>query len=160
MFSCADLSDEHEQNLQYAEPLFQHFGGKAQFYGPIKTVKVFEDNVLVKKYLSESGDGHVLVVDGGASLRYALVGDRLASMAVENGWAGIVINGCIRDSLEIADIAIGIRALNTHPRRSIKKGEGSIDLPIRFAGIEFSPGMFLYADEDGIIVSPTQLLKR
>jgi len=157
MISTADLSDEFSEQLQYSEIRFQSYGARSQFSGPIRTVKVFEDNVLVKGYLAKPGDGHVLVVDGGGSMLYALVGDMLASMAVENNWAGIIVNGCIRDSREISAIDIGIRALGTHPRRSIKKGEGSVDNPVRFAGVDFHPGHFVYVDEDGIIVAPREL---
>lgn len=157
MISTADLSDEFGAQLQYSDILFTTHGARRQFHGPIRTVKVFEDNVLVKNYLAKPGEGHVLVVDGGGSMRCALVGDRLATMAMGNSWAGIIVYGCIRDSREIADIDIGIRALGTHPRRSIKKGEGNTDIPVRFAGVEFQPGHFVYADEDGIIVSPSEL---
>ncbi|WP_137936634.1 ribonuclease E activity regulator RraA [Chitinivorax sp. B] len=156
-FQTADLTDEHD-NLQVATPIFQQFGKRVRFHGEIVTVKVFEDNVLVKDALTESGDGKVLVVDGGGSLRCALVGDQIAAMAVKNGWSGIVVFGCIRDSAVINDLDIGVRALNTHPLKSIKQGAGYRDIAVTFAGITFRPGEHIYADEDGIVLSATALL--
>ena len=158
-FATADLCDAHEfaDYLHIAEPIFRICGGKTAFFGEIVTVRVFEDNVLVKQQLASPGNGRVLVVDGGASLRVALMGDNLAQMGADNGWSGVIINGCIRDAAEIASIDIGIRALNTTPRRSIKRGEGETNVPVTFAGVRFVPGHFVYADADGILVADRQL---
>lgn len=157
--TTADLCDEHAEIIKVTEPVFKNFGGHKSFAGQIQTVKVHEDNVLVKEILSCPGKGQVLVVDGGGSLRCALVGDVLAQLAVDNGWVGIVVYGCIRDSVAIAKIALGLKALNTHPLKSIKRGCGERDLPVHFAGVSFFPGHYLYADEDGIVVSPHSLIK-
>ena len=154
----ADLCDEFESLVRVAEPLFRDYGGITAFRGQIVTVKVFEDNVLVREALEADGQGRVLVVDGGASTRCALVGDRLAQLAHDNGWAGIVLNGCIRDSAEIAGIPVGVKALHAVPKKSAKDGAGERGVPVRCAGITFAPGQYLYADADGIIVSEAELL--
>ena len=153
----ADLCDEFDADIDVVEPLFSDFGGSLEFSGEIHTVKVFEDNSLVRSALEQKGDGKVLVVDGGGSLRCAMVGGNIGAMAEENGWSGIVVNGCIRDSEEIADQAIGLKALATHPRKSVKRGIGDDNVPVQFAGVTFTPGHYLYADEDGIIVSAKKL---
>lgn len=156
-FSTADLYDKYEESLQIARPIFNDYGGKKAFCGPMATVKVFEDNSLVKEALAESGQGKVLIVDGGASLRCALAGDRLAQMGRENGWAGIIVYGCIRDSQIIAAMDIGLKALNTSPRKSVKQGRGERDIPLYFADVCFAPGRYVYADRDGIALSSTRL---
>lgn len=156
-FKTADLSDDHRDVLKVPEDIFIIFGMKASFDGEIVTVKVFEDNVLVKDQLSVDGTGKVLVVDGGGSLRVALLGDNVAALAKKNNWAGVVIYGCIRDSADINKMDVGIKAIGTHPFKSIKKGEGDVDIPVTFAGITFNPGEYLYSDEDGIIVAPQKL---
>jgi len=155
--ATADLCDQNEDTVKVADPIFRVYGGILEFGGAIATVKVFEDNVLVRQALSESGTGRVLVVDGGGSLRRALVGDQIAVLARDNGWAGVVVYGCIRDSAAIATLPIGVRALATHPLKTIKKGAGDRDIPVTFAGVTFVPGQYLYADADGIIVSPAAL---
>ena len=127
------------------------------FCGPIVTLKVFEDNSLVRAVLEEPGDNRVLVVDGGGSMRCALLGDQLAELAEENDWAGVVVNGCIRDSAAISEIEVGVKALGVHPLKSVKRGIGERDIPVRFAGVNFIPGHHLYADEDGLIVSEKPL---
>ncbi|MFO1379240.1 MAG: ribonuclease E activity regulator RraA [Chitinivorax sp.] len=157
-FQTPDLCDENEGKVKVATPMFQAYGGKTRFHGQIQTVKVFEDNVFVRDLLSEPGTGKVLVVDGGGSLRCALVGDLIAAMAQKNGWEGIIVYGCIRDSGVINGIDIGVRALNTNPLKSIKQGAGYKNIPVTFAGITFEPGEFVYVDEDGIITSATALL--
>lgn len=149
----ADLYDQYGNDLQVAEPLFLNYGGVRMFRGKIATVRVYEDNVLVRAALAEPGEGRVLVVDGGGSLRCALVGDQLAILAHTNGWSGIVVYGCIRDTSEIAHLAIGVKALQANPRKSVKRGEGKRDVPVAFAGVMFTPGHYLYADEDGIVVA-------
>lgn len=156
-YQTADLCDEFPEHIKVAEPIFRRFGQKTSFGGQISTVKVHEDNVLVKERLSQPGEGKVLVVDGGGSMRCALVGDLLAQSAVDNGWAGIIVYGCIRDSATINGIDIGIQALATHPMKSVKRGRGDHDLPVNFAGVSFFPGHYVYADADGIIVSEQKL---
>jgi regulator of ribonuclease activity A len=157
-FKTADLCDEFEQSVRVAEPLLRDYGGSTSFYGSLITVKVFEDNVLVREALETDGQGRVLVVDGGGSTRCALLGDRLAQLAHENGWAGIVVDGCIRDSDEISRIPVGVKARHAVPKKSTKRGIGERDVPVRFAGLTFTPGHYLYADQDGIVVADRDLL--
>ncbi len=157
-FQNADLWDEHSNKLRCAAPIFKSYGKKIAFCGEITTLKLFEDNSYVRKQLTTNGKGKVLVVDGGGSLRCALVGDQLARLAIENKWEGILIYGCIRDSRIIKDMNVGIRAINTCPVKSIKKNIGEQDIPVTFAGTEFIPGDFVYVDEDGILVSKKMLL--
>jgi regulator of ribonuclease activity A len=149
----ADLCDEHGDAVQVCEPVFHAYGGRRAFSGPVSTVRCFEDNSLVKEAVDGPGAGRVLVVDGGGSRRRALFGGNLGLAAVRNGWAGIIIHGCIRDSAELAALDVGIRALGTMPLRSEKRGVGDRDVPVRFAGVTFRPGDFVYADEDGVVVS-------
>jgi regulator of ribonuclease activity A len=160
-FKTPDLCDEFETELgtsiRVAAPMFQRYGARPSFSGQIVTLKVFEDNSLVREAFAQNGKGKVLVIDGGGSLRCALVGDQLAILAHKNGWEGTVVYGCIRDSGDINGIAIGVRALNTHPQKSIKKGAGDRDIAVTFGGVTFNPGEYLYADEDGILVSSKPL---
>lgn len=156
-FATTDLCDEHSDDLQIAQPALRNYGGRGKFHGPVSTLKVYEDNTLVRKTLEQPGEGRVLVVDGGGSHRCALLGDQIAELAVNNGWAGVVIYGCIRDSADIAKMDIGVRALDTHPLKSVKRGEGQENIPVRFLGATFTPGHYLYADEDGVIVSEKAL---
>ncbi|MEY2632635.1 MAG: hypothetical protein RIR00_1289 [Pseudomonadota bacterium] len=160
-FKTPDLCDEFEAELGNAvrvvAPMFQRYGGRASFSGQVVTLKIFEDNSLVREVLGEPGKGKVLVIDGGGSLRCALVGDQLAILAAKNGWEGVVVYGCIRDSADINGIDIGVRALNTHPQKSIKKGIGDRNLVITFGGVSFKPDEWLYADEDGVLVSSKPL---
>ena len=123
----------------------------------VSTVRCFEDNSRVKEAVERRGDGRVLVVDGGGSRRRALLGGNLGAAAVRNGWAGMIIHGCVRDSRELDDMSLGIRALGAIPLRSDKRGEGELDVPVRFAGVTFRPGDHVYADEDGVVVSATPL---
>jgi regulator of ribonuclease activity A len=153
----ADLCDEHGDHVQVCEPIFHAFGGRKAFHGPISTIRCFEDNSRVKEAVEGTGGGRVLVVDGGGSRRRALLGDRLGEAAVRNGWAGVIIHGCIRDSAELGRMDLGIRALGTMPLRSDKRGEGERDVPVRFAGVTFRPGQYVYVDEDGVIVSTSAL---
>jgi regulator of ribonuclease activity A len=155
----ADLCDEHAgaAHFQIAEPGFLDYGGRRAFSGPISTVRAPEDNSLVRKALEEPGQGRVLVVDGGGSRRCALVGDMLAALAEKNGWAGVVVNGCIRDAEEVGRTAVGVKALGTHPLKSGKRNEGQRDVEVRFAGVTFRPGHHLYADADGIVTSEKAL---
>ena len=157
VWSTADLCDRFISELQVAEPLFQRFGGKTSFAVAAATLKVFEDNSLVRQAFEGPGKGRVLVVDGGGSLRCALVGDMLATLAIDNGWAGAIINGPIRDSRIIGDMPMGIYALGTCPRKSEKRGAGERELPLQFAGISISSGDWIYADEEGIVVASREL---
>jgi regulator of ribonuclease activity A len=153
-----DLCDEFGDQVNVAEPLgFNSYGGRNAFSGQIETVKCHEDNSLVRSAVAAPGSGKVLVVDGGGSLRCALLGDMLAAMAQKNNWAGIVIYGCIRDSELIATLDIGVVALNTNPRKSEKRNTGLANLTLRFAGISFVPGQYVYVDQDGIVTSEQAL---
>jgi regulator of ribonuclease activity A len=149
-----DLCDVHEGNpaLRVLPPLFRAFGGAAAFQGPAATLQCFEDNSLVRTAVDEPGAGRVLVIDGGASLRCALVGGNLAAIAAKNGWAGIVVDGCVRDQAEMAALPIGIRALALHPRRSEKRGQGRRDGVVQLQGVTIRPGEWIVADADGVIV--------
>jgi regulator of ribonuclease activity A len=155
--ATADLCDEFGDQVQVCEPIFSPFGGRHSFYGEISTIRCFEDNSRVREAVESPGQGKVLVVDGGGSRRRALLGDRLGHVAVANGWAGMVIYGCIRDSTELGRMDLGIRALGTMPLRSEKRGDGERDVLVRFAGVSFRPGDFVYADEDGIVVASAPL---
>ena len=152
----ADLTDQHS-NYQLCDQIFQSYGGVSRFHGPIRTVKAYEGFSLVLQAVSEKGEGAVLVVDGGGSRQCAMFGDRLAQMAVDNDWVGVIIFGQIRDSAEINQMPLGVMALGTTPVRSAKAGIGKVDVCVRFAGVIFDVGSYIYADEDGIIVSPVPL---
>jgi regulator of ribonuclease activity A len=155
--ATTDLCDAHEGRVRVAAPVFRSYGGRPSFHGRIATLKLFEDNGLVRKTLDTPGEGRVLVVDGGGSLRCALLGDQLAALAVNNGWAGVVVWGCIRDSLAISTMNLGVLALATHPQKTLKKNLGDTEVTVSFAGLDFHPGAWLYADEDGLIVSTERL---
>lgn len=157
-FPTADLCDKYSDEVQIVEPMvFGDFGGRLEFAGPISTVKCFEDNSLVRAALEQPGQGRVLVVDGGGSDRCALMGDNVAQLMLDNDWAGALIYGCIRDSGEIAELDVAVKALATHPKKSNKRNIGDQDVEVRFAGVTFRPGDWLYADLDGIIVSAREL---
>lgn len=153
----ADLCDEFAADIQVADPIFRIYGARRLFGGEVVTLRVSENNPLVKSALQEPGLGRVLVVDGGASQRCALFGGNIARLASENGWSGVVINGCIRDRTEVDATEIGVRALNTCPRKSRKQNLGDKDVDLYFAGVDIGPGDYLYADEDGIVVSGRDL---
>ncbi|HRQ59329.1 MAG TPA: ribonuclease E activity regulator RraA [Azoarcus taiwanensis] len=153
----ADLCDANEGKVRVVAPMFKSYGGRRACGGPIATLKVFEDNSLVRSTLETPGNGRVLVVDGGGSMRCALVGDQLAVLAVNNGWAGIVVYGCIRDSRAIGTMDVGVFALSTNPLKSVKRGVGEADVTVTFGGVRFVPGEYLYADDDGVIVSAAAL---
>lgn len=152
MTSTADILDRHPVEARVCELVFRQFGGVASFSGPISTVRCFEDNVVLKRHLGEPGEGRVLVVDGGGSPRVALLGDLVAGLATANGWAGVVVNGCVRDSVALRALHVGIKALGTNPRPSGKAGAGEIDVPVEFGGVTFEPGAMLYSDDDGMVV--------
>lgn len=154
----ADLCDEFSDELDVCEPLFGDYGGELRFGGQIATIKCFEDNSLVREMVGEPGNGRVLVIDAGGSLRRAVIGDMLGKKAVDNGWAGIVVYGCIRDSAALSTLPIGVKALGAHPVKTDKRGEGQRDLAVRFGGVTFRPGDWLYADEDGIVVARRPLI--
>ncbi len=153
----ADLCDAHGDAVHVVAPIYRDFGKLHAFAGAIVTVKVPEDNVMVRSALEQPGQGRVLVVDGGGSLRCALLGEQIALLAAQNGWAGILIHGCVRDVEAIARVEVGIKALASHPRRSAKRGWGERDVPVTFAGVTFTPGEWLCADEDGIVVASKAL---
>jgi len=155
--ATGDLYDRYGEKLQVLTPMFNDYGGLRSFCGVIATVKVHEDNSLVRAALEEPGQGRVLVIDGGGSLHCALVGDQLALLARRNGWSGMLVYGCIRDSATIARIGIGLKAMNTNPRKSVKKGFGERDIAVSFGGVTFTPGAYLYADSDGVLVADERL---
>lgn len=152
MTKTADLYDERGDELQSLSLQMQNIGGRKRFSGPVRTVRCHRDNALLKSILGTPGDGAVLVIDGGASLESALVGDIIAGLGVENGWAGIVVNGVIRDRVEIGELEIGLKALGSNPAKSGKTGAGEEGIEIEFGGVKFRPGAQLWSDEDGILV--------
>lgn len=154
-----DLWDRFEDQVQVAEPVFRNFGGRDNFWGRAVCLQVVEDNVLVRRELETDGQGKVLVVDGGGSLKCALLGDILAGLAISNLWSGVIIYGCIRDAKEIGAMPVGVKALNTCPRKSGKKGTGQREVPVEFAGVTIQPGDYVYADLDGILVAKRNLLE-
>jgi regulator of ribonuclease activity A len=148
----ADLVDSIGSDVRSCDLQFRQFGGRAEFAGPISTVRCFQDNALLKSVLSEPGEGGVLVIDGDGSLHTALVGDLIAELARSNGWAGLIVNGAVRDAAALRGLDIGIKALGTNPRKSTKTGAGQRDVEIALGGITFVPGQIAYSDDDGIIV--------
>jgi regulator of ribonuclease activity A len=157
-FKTADLSDQFSEELQICEPIFRDYGGARTFSGQAATIKCFEDNSRVRERVAERGEGRVLVIDAGGSLRRAVLGDLLAQKALDNGWSGVVLYGCIRDSVAIGAMRIGVKALNTCPLKTDKRNEGQLDVPVRFAGAMFHPGDWVYADNDGVIVARRSLV--
>jgi regulator of ribonuclease activity A len=153
----ADICDRFPESAEVCEPMFTSYGSVDGFDGRISTVKVYEDNVMVREALEDLAPGSVLVVDGGGSRRCALLGNKLASIAASRGLSGIVINGCVRDSRELAGIGVGILALASHPSRSKKEGKGERDVPVEFGGVTWTPGQYLYADNDGIVLAAEKL---
>ncbi|MGR7920583.1 putative 4-hydroxy-4-methyl-2-oxoglutarate aldolase [Zobellella denitrificans] len=148
-----DLCDEHADKVRVLDPLFRDFGGERIFWGQVVTVRCYEDNSRVRELVATPGTGKVLVVDGGAMVRRALLGDQLAEKALENGWEGIVINGAIRDAGAIGTMALGVKALASCPLKTEKRGLGDVDVPVTFAGVTIYPGDYLYADINGILVA-------
>ena len=153
----ADLFDAHGDQLQSCETQFRQYGGRRNFHGPVRTIKTLEDNALIKETLAGPGQGAVLVVDGGGSLRTALMGDMLGALAGKNGWAGAIIFGAVRDTLALGNLDLGIKALGSNPRKSAKSGAGQRDVPVTFGGATFTPGSWVYSDDDGIVVSAQRL---
>jgi len=152
-----DLCDEYPDLVQVLEPMLNTYGGVDSFGGEIVTVKCFEDNSVVKEQVGLPGHGKVMVVDGGGSMRNALLGDMLAEKAADNGWEGLVIYGCIRDVDIIRQTKLGVQAMNTNPRKTEKRGIGDLNIPVTFGGVTFVPGQYVYADNNGVIASPEKL---
>ena len=148
----ADLVDEIGPDVRSCDVQLTQYGAKAMFAGPISTVRCFQDNALLKSVLSEPGDGGVLVIDGEASVHTALVGDLIAELGRSNGWAGLIVNGAVRDASTLRTLEIGIKALGTNPRKSTKTGAGERDVAVTFGGVTFLPGEVAYSDDDGIVV--------
>lgn len=155
--ATADLCDAHPDKVKVCQTPFRSFGRVATFHGPIRTLSVLDDNALVRQTLERPGHGAVLVVNGGGSMKRALVGDNLAKLAIDNGWAGIVVHGAIRDSGVINTMEVGLKALGAIPLRADRDAIGEIDIPTAFGGVIFTPGDWLYADEDGVVVSAQRL---
>ncbi|MCH8570087.1 ribonuclease E activity regulator RraA [Nesterenkonia sp. AY15] len=152
-FATCDLYDADE-SLQSLSLQLLNLGGRARFTGPIRTISCHRDNGLVKELLNSPGAGAVLVVDGAGSLDSALLGDMIAASAIENGWAGVVIHGAVRDREQLAEMDLGVRALGSNPRKSVKDGLGEVDVPVQFGGVTFVPGATLWSDADGVLVTP------
>jgi len=149
----ADLVDEIGPDVRSCDLQLRQYGGTAMFAGPVSTVRCFQDNALLKSVLSEPGEGRVLVIDGDASVHTALVGDLIAELGRSNGWAGLIVNGAVRDAATLATLAIGIKALGTNPRKSSKTGAGERDVPVTFGGVTFRPGDVVHSDDDGIVIA-------
>lgn len=156
-WTTPDLCDAHP-DVQVAAPLFRDYGARVAFCGPIVTIRCFEDNSRVREQVAEAGQGKVLVIDGGGSLARSLLGDQLAALAVGNGWAGVLVHGGVRDVDALAQLPLGIKALAATPMKTEKRGMGEIGVPVSFAGVDFAPGQWLYADGNGVIVSPRALV--
>jgi len=153
-----DLCDHFESLVKVVEPMFGNYGGRETFGGEVVTIKAFEDNSLVREQVAQPGQGKVLVVDGGGSMRRAMLGDMLAEKAEKNGWEGIIIYGCIRDVNAIAELEnLGVQALGAHPMKTEKLGTGQFNVPVTFGGVTFHPGDYVYADNNGVLVSPQKL---
>ena len=157
-FATADLIDEFGDELAGCSTQFRSYGGRARFCGAVETVRCLEDNALVKGVLATPGSGRVLVVDGAGSLRTALMGDMIAASAVAHGWSGVVINGAVRDVVALRGLDLGVKALGSNPCKSAKDGLGETGVPVSFGGAEIRPGMWLYGDEDGIVLATRSLL--
>lgn len=153
----ADLVDAHGDGVQFCNLPFLKLGKRRSFAGPIATVKCFEDNALLKSELQKAGDGRIMVVDGGASSRVALLGDQIAMILRDNGWAGIIINGSVRDSAEIDEMDVGVFCLSVTPKKSVKDGAGKANIPVQFGGVTFTPGAHAYVDADGVLTSSRDL---
>ena len=150
--ATADLVDEIGAEVRSCDLQLRQFGGRDTFAGPISTVRCFQDNALLKSVLSEPGDGGVLVIDGDASVHTALVGDVIAELGRSNGWAGVIVNGAVRDASILRTLDFGIKALGTNPRKSTKTGAGERDVEVSFGGVTFAPGEIVYSDDDGIVI--------
>lgn len=156
--STADLYDRFGEDLRVCAPLYRDFGGRIAFAGTAVTVKCFEDNSRIKEALDEPGAGRVLVADCGGSLRCAMLGDMIAERAVAQGWAGVILDGCVRDVLRLAELDLGIKAIAATPRKSNRRGEGQRDIPVQIGGVLVHPGDAVRCDRDGIVVAAPELL--
>ena len=157
MRTTPDLYDDFEDIATTCSVQFRDFGGKKQFSGKIRTVKCRNDNQLFRALMDEPGEGAVAVVDGKSSTEVALIGDIIAAKAAKNGWSGVVILGAVRDVAELAKIDLGVKALGTNPAKSIKRGQGAVDVVLHFGGARFEPGHFIYCDENGLLIAPQAL---
>ena len=155
--TTSDISDKLHPDVQYLEPVYKIYGAKTSFSGRIVTVKCYEDNSLVEEALNGNGKESVLVIDAGGSMNCAMLGDKRAADAINNEWEGIIVHGLVRDSVAINGMEIGIRALGVYPLKSIKNGVGDSNLIVNFSGVTFTPGEYLYADDDGVIVVKEKL---
>lgn len=156
--STSDLCDQFSEKLQVASPVLRHYGGVSRFHGKIVTIKCYEDNSYIREAALEDGNGKILVIDGGGSLRSALVGDGIATWALNSGWSGLIINGCIRDSQALAKVKIGVMALGINPWQPSKRNEGLRNIVVTFADVYFRPDEYLWADEDGFVTSAENLI--
>lgn len=156
-WTTPDLCDDHPDVL-VVDPVFRSYGGRAALHGRIVTIRCFEDNSRVRELANAPGEGRVIVVDGGGSVRRALLGDQIAAAAARNGWSGLLIHGAVRDVDALAETDLGVQALASHPMKTDKRGLGDVDVAVTFAGVTFVPGEWLYADRNGVIVSPRSLL--
>lgn len=157
MKATTDLYDEYEAIVSTCSTQFRDFGATVRFFGPVRTVRCYRDNQLFRALLDEPGNGAVVIVDGGGALESALMGDIIAAKGLANGWAGVVINGAVRDSAELGRIEFGAKALGTNPAKSSKTGAGEVDVAVEFGGVRFEPGQWVYCDEDGVLLSPREL---
>lgn len=155
-WTTPDLCDRFP-DVRVAEPVFRHYGGRVAFRGPAATVRCFEDNSRVRELAGTPGEGRVMVVDGRGSLRRALLGDQIAASAVQNGWAGFLVFGCVRDVEALAALPLGVQALAAYPLKTEKRGLGEVDVEVRFAGVSIAPGDWVYADGNGVIVATAKL---
>lgn len=157
-FTTADLCDAHQDKCQVCTTQFRQYGGRRVFSGRIRTIECRDDNILLRRALEQPSPGEVLVVDGGGSLESALIGDIIAGLGLKNGWAGVIIFGAVRDANALGTLDFGVKALGTNPRKSAKTGAGRTDVPLRQGGAVFTPGAWLYSDDDGLLVAPGPLL--
>ncbi|CAN7423964.1 ribonuclease E activity regulator RraA [Pseudoxanthomonas sp. LjRoot143] len=155
-WTTPDLCDQFP-DVQVAEPVFRNFGGQVRFAGPAVTVKCLNDNSRVRELAMTPGEGRVIVVDGGGSLRRALLGDLIAGNAVKNGWSGLVIFGCVRDVEVLATLPLGVQALASHPMKTDRRDLGEVDVPVSFAGVSVTPGDWIYADANGVLIAHARL---
>jgi regulator of ribonuclease activity A len=152
-FSTCDLCDRFPDRVRVLAPILRHYGGRAAFAGPIVTIKCFEDNVLIREAAVEEGRGRVMIIDGGGSLRSALVGDGIAEWARDHGWAGMIIFGCVRDTVALAKVDFGVMAIGVNPIQPGKQRIGARDVPVTFGDVRFVPGDYAYCDDDGVVVA-------
>jgi len=156
-FSTCDLCDQFPDRIRVLAPIFRHYGGRTRFSGSIATIKCFEDNVFIREAAVEEGRGRVMVIDGGGSLRSALVGDGIAEWARDHGWAGMIINGCVRDTVALAKVDLGVMAIGVNPVTPGKRCVGARDVAVTFGDVRFVPGEYAYCDEDGVVIASEQL---